>query len=161
MDRFLDHYPLQAIEGAIDSGATGICLDDRHRGRNHQARIRFRASDMILQVGSDAAFQVRPMARSRAGGHHHLGSKNNDLFNAPILALSKVIKGAMDSAAEAEVAAIHLNAKEAVAIRHTWRKWDIPNLQPESELMMQSHKVLLMALSNKKEAELSIGDSGG
>ena len=31
--------------------------------------------------------------------------------------MSKVIKGAMDSAAEAEVAAIHLNAKDAAPIR--------------------------------------------
>ena len=61
------------------------------------------------------------MARSRAGGYHHLGSKNNDLFNSPILVLSKVIKGVMDSAAEAEVAAIHLNAKEAVA--SSWNDW--------------------------------------
>ena len=80
-------------------------------------KIRFCASDTILQVDSDAAFEVRQMARSRAGGHHCLGSKNNDLFNSSILALSKVIKGVMGGAAEAEVATAHLNAKEAVAIR--------------------------------------------
>ena len=39
------------------------------------------------------------------------------MLSAPAIALSEVIKGVMDSAAEAEVAAIHLNAKEAVAIR--------------------------------------------
>ena len=84
---------------------------------NPKPRIRFRASDMILQVDSDAAFHARPKARSRAGGYQYLGSENYDLFNAPILVISKVIKGVMGSAAEAEVAAIHLNAKEAIPMR--------------------------------------------
>lgn len=62
--------------------------------------------------------------------------KNNDLLNAPpiLVVSSKVIKaGGMGSAAEAvEVAAIHLNAKEAVAIRECFenKKWAaIPNQQ--------------------------------
>ena len=69
---------------------------------NPRPRIRLHASGMILQVDSDAAFNARPKARSRAGGFHYLGSKSNDLLNAPILVVSKVIKGVMDSAAEAE-----------------------------------------------------------
>ena len=84
---------------------------------NPRPKIRFHASDMILQVDSDAAFNVRPKGRSRAGGYHYLGSKNNDMFSAPILVLSKVIKGVMDSAAEAEVAAIHVSAHEAAPAR--------------------------------------------
>lgn len=66
---------------------------------NPKPQIRFSASDMILQVDSDAAFQVCPKARSRAGGYFYLGSKDNQQFNAPILALAKVIKNVMGSAA--------------------------------------------------------------
>jgi len=87
---------------------------------------------MILQVDSDAAFNVRPKGRSRAGGYHYLGSKNNDMFNAPILVLSKVIKGVMDSAAEAEVAALHMNAHEAVPIRQCLEEMGHP--QPAARM---------------------------
>ena len=59
----------------------------------------------------------------RAGGYHYLGSKNNDMFNAPILVVSKVIKDVMDSAAEA----IHLNAKEAVSIRQCLEEIGAPS----------------------------------
>ena len=93
-----------------------MCLLN-HIASNPKPKIRFQASDMILQIDSDAAFQVRPEARSRAGGYLYLGSRDNNLFNAPILVLAKVITGVMDSAAEAEVAAIHMNAKEAIPIR--------------------------------------------
>ena len=72
---------------------------------------------MILQIDSDAAFQVNPQARSRAGGYLFLGSRDYTLFNAPILVIAKVIKNVMGSAAEAEVAALHLNAQEAVPLR--------------------------------------------
>ena len=93
---------------------------------NPRPKTRLHASDMALQVGSDAAFNVRPKGRSRAGGYHYLGSKNNDMLNAPILALPKVIKGVMDSAAEAEVAAIHMNAHEAVPIRQCLEEMGYP-----------------------------------
>ena len=59
----------------------------------------------------------RPKARSRAGGYFYLGPRSNEQFNAPIFALAKVAKGVMGSAAEAEAAAIHMNAKEAIPIR--------------------------------------------
>ena len=40
------------------------------------------------------------------------------MLSAPTLALSKVAKGAAGSAAEAEVAALHMNAQETMPIRH-------------------------------------------
>ena len=55
---------------------------------NPKPRIQFQASDMTLQIDSDAAFHVCPQARSRAGGYIYLGSMDNDLFNAPILVIS-------------------------------------------------------------------------
>ena len=45
-----------------------------------------------------------------------MGSPGNNLFNTPILVVARVIKPVMGSAAEAEVAAIHMNAQEAIAI---------------------------------------------
>ena len=75
------------------------------------------ASDMILFIDSDAAYLVEPMARSRAAGFFYLGNKKEDIINGSILILAKTIKFVMSSAAEAEVAALYMNAKLAVSIR--------------------------------------------
>ena len=72
---------------------------------------------MILHVESDDANLVCPQARSRAGGYHYLGSKDNTQFNAPIEVIAKVIEPVMGSAAEAEVVALHLNAQAAIPLR--------------------------------------------
>ena len=84
---------------------------------NPTPAIRHKASDMILEAESDAAFDVTPDARSRAAGHICLGSEDNTQFNAPVHALSKTIKGVMGSAAEAEVAALHMNAHELIPMQ--------------------------------------------
>ena len=46
-----------------------------------------------------------------------MGSKDNGLSNTPILVVAKVIKDITGSAAEAGVAAIHINEKGAAATR--------------------------------------------
>jgi hypothetical protein len=83
--------------------------------------LRYGASDMILHVYSDASYLTEPEARSHAGGHHYLGNLPGkpSLLNGPILNLSQVLKGVMSSAAEAEIGALYLNAKEATVIRTT------------------------------------------
>ena len=72
---------------------------------------------MVLNCHSDAAYLVAPESRSRAGGFLFLGDKNRSQFNGPILVLAKIIKHVMSSAAEAEVGAMFLNAREAIPIR--------------------------------------------
>eukprot|EP00536_Pseudo-nitzschia_multiseries_P016627 jgi/Psemu1/98512/gw1.1171.2.1 len=84
---------------------------------NPDASIIYRASDMILCVDSDAAYLVCPEAKSRAGGYHYLGDTADHTFNGAILVLAKIIKNVMASAAEAEVASLFLNAREALPIR--------------------------------------------
>ena len=86
---------------------------------NPSAKIIYRKSDMLYKVDSDAAYLVCPQARSRAGGYHYLGNKDNNLFNGPIYILATIIKNVMASAAEAEVAGLFINANKAVPIRHT------------------------------------------
>jgi hypothetical protein len=86
------------------------------------ATLRYQASDMILHIYSNAAYLTEPKARSRAGGHHYLGNLPGKptILNGPILNISKVLlKGVMSSAAEAEIGALYLNAKEATVIRTT------------------------------------------
>jgi hypothetical protein len=93
------------------------------------AILRYRASDMVLRVHSDASYLCEPKARSRAGGHHFLTDMPVDPLRQPqstdptppnngaILTECRIIKNVMSSAAEAEMAAAHHNAIEACGLR--------------------------------------------
>ena len=67
-----------------------------------------------------------------AGGYHFLGNRDKMQLNGPILILAKIIKNVMASATEAEVAALYLNAQEALAIRQCLIKLGHP--QPPTPL---------------------------
>ena len=54
------------------------------------------------------------------------------MFNSPILVVAQVIKNVMGSAAEAEVAAIHMNAQEAILIRQYLKEMGHP--QPATRI---------------------------
>ena len=85
------------------------------------AIIRYRASDMILNVHSDASYLSAPKARSRAGGYFFLGSLPRDgdpiKLNGAIHITCTILKLVAASAAEAELGALFLNAQEAKVIR--------------------------------------------
>jgi len=85
------------------------------------AIIRYRASDMILNVHSDAAYLSAPKARSRAGGYFFLGSLPHDgdpiKLNGAIHVTCTTLKLVAASAAEAELGALFLNAQEAKVFR--------------------------------------------
>ena len=83
-----------------------------------EAVLTYSASKMILTVHSDASYLSEPKARSRAGGHFFL-SDNSSIppNNGAILNIAHIIKNVMSSATEAELAALYINAREAVYIR--------------------------------------------
>jgi hypothetical protein len=87
------------------------------------AVIRFRASDMILNVHSDASYLSAGRARSRAGGYFFLGSlpeANRPIrLNGNIHITCAILKLVAASAAEAELGALFLNAREAKILRLT------------------------------------------
>ena len=123
MARAVDHTMLHSLNNIAFAATKGTkaTLEATNYFLNYIAcnplpRIKYRASDMILHVESDAAYLVAPMARSRAGGYHYLGSRDGTLFNAPVFVQAKVIKNVMGSAAEVEVVALYLNAQEALPI---------------------------------------------
>ncbi len=84
------------------------------------AIIRYRASDMILNVHSDASYLSAPKARSPAGGYFFLGSlpRNGDpkKLNGAIHVMCTILKLVAASAAEAKLGALFLNAQEAKVI---------------------------------------------
>lgn len=84
-----------------------------------EAIITYRGSDMVLAVHSDAGYINEPKAQSRAGGHFYLSSDENfPPNNGAILNIAQIIKAVMSSAAEAELGALFINAKEAIYVRN-------------------------------------------
>ena len=80
------------------------------------AATRFRASDMVLNIHSDASYLNAPSARSRVGGHFFLGWSPHDRLpmklNGTIHVISTILKFVAASATEAELGALFVNAKE-------------------------------------------------
>jgi hypothetical protein len=74
---------------------------------------------MILHIHSDASYLSENEAKGRAGGLFYMGNAtkhNKKLTNEAILIISKVLKHVMSSAAEAEIGAVFINAKEGAVL---------------------------------------------
>jgi hypothetical protein len=86
-----------------------------------ETKIRYHASDVILHIHRDASYLSENEAKSRAGGFFYMGSdtKTNKLTNGAILIISTVLKHVMSLAAEAEIGAVFINAKEGAVLRTT------------------------------------------
>ncbi len=83
-----------------------------------EAILTYHSSDMILSIHSDAGYLNKSKSRSRAGGHFFLSSDvQNPPNNRAILTIAQIIDAVMSSAAEAELGALFINAKEAVHLR--------------------------------------------
>jgi hypothetical protein len=100
-----------------------------------ETKIRYHASDMILYIHSDASHLSEKEAKSRAGGFFYMGSSTNrdkKLTNGAILIISKFLKHVMSSAAEAEIGAVLINAKEGAVLRTTLE--ELGNPQPPTPM---------------------------
>ena len=76
---------------------------------------------MILKIHSDASYLSESKARSRCGGHFHLGSKPVQQYtpNGDVLNTTNIIQTVVTSAAEAEYVSLYNNAKTGIPMRHT------------------------------------------
>ena len=84
--------------------------------------VRYYASDMILNIDSDAAYLVLPNAKSRIAGYFYLSSDPINVpppINAPVLVVCKALRHVVASAAESETAGVFINAQIAIPIRNT------------------------------------------
>ena len=85
------------------------------------AKVRYHASDMILNIHSDASYLSETQARSRVAGQFFLGSTpvkgQSIVLNGAIFILCGILKFVVASAAEAELGALFLNCKEGKIIR--------------------------------------------
>ena len=75
---------------------------------------------MVLAAHSDAGFNNESKGRSRAGAHIFLSENDPEpKWNGPVLTVAQIITFVMSSAAEAEMGALFVTAKELVPIRLT------------------------------------------
>jgi len=88
------------------------------------AILSYAKSDMILGIHSNASYLSEPKAHSHAGGHFFLSNGTNEApNNGAILNISQIIKSVMSSAAEAELGALYINAREAIPCRTLLHNW--------------------------------------
>jgi hypothetical protein len=90
---------------------------------------------MILNIHSDARYFNEPEARSRAEGNFLMSSKprnGEQQHTCAVLTLSKILRMVVVSAAEAEIGALYLNAKEGVNIRNIL--WEMGHPQPTTPM---------------------------
>jgi hypothetical protein len=100
------------------------------------AKIRYYASDMVLNVHSDASYLSVPNACSQAADIFFLGSLPQNtkpiILNSAIHMLCTILRFIATSAAEAELGALFLNAKEAKIMRLTLE--ELGHLQPPTPI---------------------------
>ena len=101
-------------------------------------KIRYYASDMILQIDTDAAYLVLPGAKSRITGYYFLSQHPpahgipQPVLNGAIHVEFKALKCVLASAAESETGGIFVNAQFAIPIRHTLIA--LEHLQPLTQM---------------------------
>jgi hypothetical protein len=93
---------------------------------HQRGATRYYASDMQLQVQSDASYPCRTKARSVLGGFHFLGTPER--INGPIFCTSKIISCVCASVAEAELGAAFQNAQKAAEFRNTLHELGYPQI---------------------------------
>ncbi len=131
--RAVDLTTLVALSSIASEQTTATTATTATETRVHQlldylhthkdATLRYVASDMILNIHSDASYLSEPKARSRLGGTFFMGtSPKNGLpiqLNGPILALANICKFVVASAAEAKLGALFYNCQDGTILRLT------------------------------------------
>jgi hypothetical protein len=103
------------------------------------AAIRYHASDMILNIHSDASYLWVSNAQSRLGGLFFLGNKSpeQDTLKGSTLNVDSVIKNVVASASKSEVGACFHNAKRGAPLRVTLT--ELGHTQPPTSLQTDNY----------------------
>ncbi len=101
---------------------------------NANAKIRFYASDMILNIHSDALYLSESKARSRTCGHFFMGwvPKNDKpiRLNGAFFVNTTIMRFVVASAAEAELGALFRNCQDGIIFRLTLE--NLGHIQPKT-----------------------------
>jgi hypothetical protein len=140
----------QSKANTTTANAVRQLLDYAHT--HPDATIRYRASDMILRLHSDASYLSEAKARSRGAGHFYLGEKPSNQpvrNNGALLTTSIIMRNVMSSAAEAECGALFNNTKEAVPLRTSLAEMGHP--QPPTPVDVDNSTTVGFANTNMKQ----------
>jgi hypothetical protein len=126
------HYPTLPLNKLLSLRTPGsesnFFLD--YMWTHPDSKIRYHASNMILNIHSNASYLSAPCPRSRAGGYFFLGSLplngNPIKLNGTIHITCTILKLVAPSAVEAELGTLFLNAQEAKVLRLTLNKLGHP-----------------------------------
>ena len=119
--------------------------------------ILFRKSDIILAARADAGFLNESRDRIRAGAHIFLlENEPKPKLNGPVLTISQIIKTVMASAAEAEMSALYITAKNMIPLRNTLIEIGWP--QPQTPI--QTDNSTAVGFANKTIVNKAIKSEG-
>ena len=117
-----------------------------------QAGVTYHASDMVLAIHSDASYLSESKARSRAGGHFFMSTNTEfPANNGAVLTIAQIIKAVMSSAAEAEIGAMFVNAREAIPTRRSLE--ELGHRQPKTPMQTDNaaaHQVVTLKVQPKR-----------
>ncbi len=119
------------------------------------AKIRFYASDMIMNIHSDASYLSEHRARSRTCGHFFMGWAPHDgepiKLNGAFHVSTNVIRFVVASAAEAELGHCSTIAKPALFFEVYWKIWVINSPKRLCIAIMPLQWASRIALSNASD----------
>ncbi len=96
------------------------------------AVVRFRASDMVLNIHSDTSYLSEPKARSQACGHFFMGSVPRNgkpiKLKGAFHTLCLILRCVVASAAKAELGALFMNCQEGMIFKATLEDLGHPQL---------------------------------
>ena len=101
---------------------------------NSEAKVRYHASDMIMNIHSDASYLSETKARSRACGHFFMGwmPKNGEpiKLNGAFYVNTTILRFVVASVVEAELGALFHNYQDGIIFRQTFT--DLGHPQPKT-----------------------------
>jgi hypothetical protein len=112
------------------------------------ATVRFHASDMILNIHSDALYLLEANAHSQACGHFFMGWRADPTkpikLNGAFFTLCAILYFAVASAAEAELHTLFLNCKQATIFRLTLEEMG----HPQSPTLIHCNNSTAVGIAN-------------
>jgi hypothetical protein len=117
------------------------------------AKIRYRASDMILNVCLDASYLSAPKGRSHVGSYFFLGSIPRDtepiFINGAIHITCTILKLVATLATKAEFGALLLNTQEAKVIQLVLKELEHP--QPPTSIHIDNTTTVGIVNNNSQQ----------
>jgi hypothetical protein len=105
----------------------GQCIDLlNYLATNQDAKVRFCASDMVMNIHSDASY----LSKGCVGISSWDGRPKNDKpiqLNGAFYVNTTILRFVVASAAEAELGALFHNCQDGIIFQQSWRTWATHN----------------------------------